>query len=105
VTLAKTTSGILFGTIIFLIWITGVIAQTWTPTGSMPAKRVLPTATLLQNGQVLVVGGSAAATHFGTVLSLATAELYNPSPGMFSPTDNNMSIGRVNHTATLLPNG
>jgi hypothetical protein len=76
----------------------------FVPTGSMTAKRVLPTATLLPNGQVLVVGGSAAADNFGTVPSLASAELYAPMTGMFSATGS-MSIGRVNHTATLLPNG
>jgi hypothetical protein len=42
----------------------------WTTTGSMNAARAGHTATLLQNGQVLVVGGNT-----GTV---TTAELYTP---------------------------
>ena len=35
----------------------GFHAQTWSFTGSMLQERIYPTATLLPNGQVLIVGG------------------------------------------------
>src|SRR3990172_5988800 len=56
-------------------------AQTFTPTGSMSTARYLPTATLLQNGKVLVAGGYNG--YYGT---LATAELDDPATGTFTPT-------------------
>jgi Galactose oxidase, central domain len=66
---------------------------TFTATGSMVVAHDEPTATLLQNGQVLIAGG-------GT----ASAELYNPATGTFTATGN-MVLSRSGHTATLLPNG
>jgi N-acetylneuraminic acid mutarotase len=54
------------------------------------------TATLLQNGQVLVTGGS---NGNGTL-----AELYNPSTGTWTVTGS-MSSTRTGYAATLLPNG
>lgn len=50
---------------------------TWKPTGSMTVARALHGATLLQNGQVLVAGGTNATT---------SAELYDPSKGTWTPT-------------------
>jgi N-acetylneuraminic acid mutarotase len=73
-----------------------VMAQTsgtWTLTGSMTAKRPSDTATVLQTGQVLVVGGG-----------IASAELYNPTSGTWTLTGS-MSTDRQHQTATLLPNG
>jgi len=60
------------------------------------------TATLLNNGQVLVVGG----TYRGTFVQygLSSAELYNPANGTFSTTGS-LNTGRYGHTATLLNNG
>ena len=79
-----------------------VKAQTWTFTGSMAQSRNYFTATLLNNGLVLVVGGSTR----GSIISygLASAELYNPATGTFSSTGS-LSTGRYGHTATLLTNG
>ncbi len=45
---------------------------TWRPAGSMDEPRYEHTATLLENGSVLVVGG------LGSFYSLTTAELYKP---------------------------
>jgi len=68
-------------------------------TGSMLTSRLNYTATLLPNGKVLVAGGM---TSGGAVL--ASAELYDPFTGVFSPAGN-MGTARELHTATLLPNG
>jgi hypothetical protein len=62
-------------------------------TGGMSVSRVFHTATLLNNGKVLVTGGHD-----------ATAELYDSTSGTFAATGS-MSVGRDSHTATLLANG
>jgi len=69
---------------------------TFSATGSMTTVRTPPTATLLNNGMVLVAGGAG--------LADTSAELYDPSAGTFAATGN-MTIARNEHTATLLPSG
>lgn len=73
--------------------------QSWSFTGSMEQTRLYFTATLLNNGQVLIAGG----THRG-VNGLSEAELYNPATGTFTPTGS-LNVARSRHTATLLNNG
>jgi len=69
---------------------------TWTRTANLGAPRSWHTATLLNNGKVLVAGGFSSD-------SLGTAELYDPvsstwsATGSFSP--------RYGHTASLLEDG
>ena len=72
---------------------------TWSATSSLSAPRADQTATLLNNGQVLIAGGE---SNLGTVLN--TAELYNPVTGTWSATGN-MTSAREFHTATLLASG
>jgi hypothetical protein len=48
----------------------------WTGTGSLNIARCCQTATLLENGQVLVTGGEQFTRRTQTVL--ASAELYTP---------------------------
>ena len=76
------------------------INPNWIPTGSLNIPRsgfvhqAGHTATLLQNGKVLVVGGN----------SSGLAELYDPATGAWSITDR-LNRPRWFHTATLLPDG
>jgi hypothetical protein len=72
----------------------------WVPTLSMASTRLWHTATLLQNGQVLVAGGSSRYDN----CTVASAELYDPIAGIWTATDN-MATPRQMYTATLLPNG
>ncbi len=77
---------------------------TFTAAGKMTVARAFHTATLLPDGRVLITGGrvSAPNNYQGTVT--ASAELYDPSTGTFAPTGS-MTVPRVWHSATLLPNG
>jgi hypothetical protein len=74
----------------------------FTPaTGSLNVPRLGHTATLLKTGKVLITGGEASLVgppH-------ATAELFDPSTGLFTLTTNNMSIARTGHNAILLSDG
>jgi len=74
---------------------------TFGATGRMTTIRYLHSATLLPNGKVLIAGGSSISDFSA---SLATAELYDPSTGTFTPTGG-MKSGRGGHSATLLANG
>lgn len=74
----------------------------FTPVGNMTTVRAEQISVLLPNGKVLIAGGLAAG--FGQVPYLATAELYDPVTGTFSPTGN-MTTARGYPTAVLLNNG
>ncbi len=73
-------------------------------TGSLNDARCQHTAILLSNGQVLVAGGYYGTndeTNHGTLFS---AELYDPSSGIWTSTGS-LTAPRGQHTATLLRNG
>ncbi len=82
------------------------ISETWSLTGSLADARWRHTATLLADGRVLVAGG------FGTPYVpgsnsqpvLATAEIYDPATGTWTPTGS-MNTRRGLHVAELLPDG
>jgi N-acetylneuraminic acid mutarotase len=78
---------------------------TWTVTGRMIEDRTAhPTATLLRDGKVLVAGGQRGWTPSALDATLASAELYDPATGTWTATGS-MTTPRMDHTATLLPNG
>lgn len=70
----------------------------WDTTGALQSARAGHTATLLQDGNVLVVGGGS------NSLVIAGAELYQPATKVWS-SGGTLSQRRIGHTATLLPNG
>lgn len=75
------------------------VTKTWITVGGLTTSRGHHTATLLPNGQVLVVGG------IGSNFSaLASAELFDPATKTWSPVAG-LIIPRGLHTATLLQNG
>ena len=69
----------------------------FTRTGSLTVARESHTATLLQNGLVLIAGGA-------NGMVVASTELYDPGLGTFAATGS-MTTTRASHTATLLPGG
>ncbi len=71
--------------------------DTFSPTGSMTARRVAHTATLLASGEILVAGG-----FDGT--AIASAERYDPATGHWTVTGS-LPAGVGVHTATLLTSG
>ena len=73
---------------------------TFSATGSMAVGRYLHTATLLQNGKVLIVGGVLTSKSD----PVASAEIYDPATGSFTMTGA-MATAREQHTATLLADG
>jgi hypothetical protein len=77
---------------------------TFSPTGSMTTPRVSQTATLLSDGRVLIAGGNDSPGDSLAGGRVASAELYDPTTGRFSPTGS-MTTLRVDHTATLLSDG
>jgi len=70
----------------------------FTQSGAMVNPRSSFTATLLQNGNVLIAGGEAGST------DLPVAEIYNSSAGTFASTGS-LNFPRLFHTASLLLNG
>ncbi|MGH7745397.1 MAG: kelch repeat-containing protein, partial [Candidatus Dormibacteria bacterium] len=78
------------------------VAGTFTPTGSMTTARGNHVSALLYTGKVLVAGGL---TGPGTALvTTATAEIYDPSTGAFTPTGS-MSVARGHYAGTVLGDG
>ncbi len=68
-------------------------SSNWSSAGTMASSRDLHTATLLQDGRVLVAGGGNKST-----------EIYDPSTDSWSAAADLLELRKA-HTATLLPDG
>ena len=89
--------------ITLLIFSSLAIAQTsgtWTLTGQMVNSEQNATATLLQNGKVLVSGGDLGAL----TLAINKAQIFDPATNSWTAAPN-MKAFRMGHSGTLLPNG
>jgi len=75
-----------------------VLAKGFTPTGSMATARDWHTATLLEDGTVLITGG------INETAASTIAERFDPASESFSATGSMTSV-RVSASATLLNNG
>jgi N-acetylneuraminic acid mutarotase len=76
---------------------------TWTVTGAMHTSRQNHTATVLENGTVLVAGGENYCDDDGCTTT-NSAEIYNPKTGAWTYT-NSMRTYREGAGAVLLQNG
>jgi N-acetylneuraminic acid mutarotase len=72
----------------------------WSSAGSLAVGRGGHTATLLQNGKVLVAGGYGTASFVG----FSDVEIYDPTTNSWSAAGS-LAVARSSHTATLLPSG
>lgn len=75
--------------------------NTFGSTESMNDERAFHTATLMNNGEVLVAGGEDVIGE----APLSSSEIYNPGNGTWTSVPYSMSQARYGHTATLLTNG
>ena len=75
------------------------VTNTWRATGDMKTARRGHTATVLNNGKILVVGG------YDGTNALSTAETYDPSTGVWTNTIGPLAYTHRYHTATLLSDG
>jgi hypothetical protein len=73
------------------------VTGSWTSTGSMKLGRFAPTAALLPDGRVLVVGGSDNADP-----ELQVAELYDPQSGTWTRASSFAAAGACRIAASLL---
>jgi hypothetical protein len=81
------------------------VAKSWNGVAAMATPRMLHTATLLNNGKVLVVGGTTKnGTPSAPTITHASAEIYDPVANTWSPAAA-MSAPRSGHTATRLADG
>lgn len=78
---------------------------TWRIMGAMATNRGTHAAALLQDGTVLVVGGSCGGAAVPACPDVvATAEVFHPSTGRWTPAGR-LHTARLNPTATTLPDG
>jgi hypothetical protein len=81
--------------------VAGSASADFTITGNMVTPRDHHTATLLDDGRVLITGGISRSAGRGIT---ADAELYDPASGTFGATGS-LAVPRVDHAASRLPDG
>lgn len=86
--------------LMFVLLPVTALSQGFVSTGNMNLARAIHTATLLNDGRVLVTGGWYTS---GGITN--TAEIYSPTTGTWRYTLFPMNEARTEHTATLLQNG
>jgi len=74
------------------------LADNWLPAASMTTPRFYHTATTIQNGKVLIAGGTNRSS------ALSSAELYDPLTDTWSSAGH-MAAARYGHNASLLADG
>lgn len=79
------------------------VADTWTPVGNLTTARMSHTATLLNDGTVLVVGGQTG-QRYTNYQPLGSAERFDPRTGQWTAAGT-LRNPRTAHTATLLADG
>jgi hypothetical protein len=77
------------------------ITNTFSVTGNMVVQRTAPAVVLLNDGKVLVTGGQSNVANYPSIQS---AELYDPTTGVFTATGS-MNSARFGAMAVLLGNG
>jgi N-acetylneuraminic acid mutarotase len=86
------------------LYVVSAATPSWHAAGSLATARTLHTSTLLDSGNVLVVGGDTSYDNAGTGV-LSSVEIYNAATGAWTTAASNLINARYGHTATLLPNG
>lgn len=76
--------------------------NTFNETGSMTTARADHTATLLNNGKILIAGGTMTQGTYN--VELDSAEIYDPTTGTFTKTAHDMNMKRAGHGAAILAN-
>ena len=80
------------------------VTESFSSTGLLNVQRKRHAANLLLDGTVLVEGGASVSNGQPVDQGTPTAEVYNAGSGTWTQVED-MSTGRTEHTATLLPNG
>jgi hypothetical protein len=76
------------------------VANSWSPAGNLSTARANHSATLLSNGNVLVVGGA----DLQTQTPMSSCEIYDATSNSWA-TVSSLAAPRSNHRAVLLTNG
>ena len=75
--------------------------NTFMPAGTMNANRRSHRDILLDDGRVLITGGTAALAGDVTSISLNSAEVYDPAAGTFTPVGNMNNPRQSHHLVKL----
>lgn len=76
----------------------------WRESDSLAVARFGPSATVLQDGRVLVAGGTEASVPLGGTVALTSAVIYNPADGTWRTTGS-LNTGTYLQSAQLLGDG